>query len=369
MAARNFATSTALQKFTVLGLSAILLSSCASGGGGPLSNNNNQYRDAIDSYTSPASDPSQFDPIAAAAFWGTRYNRDHQDVDVAVKYSASLRKIGSVDEAVSVITKTAVHNADSPAVNLEAGKALIEAGRAFEAVRYLEVAVRESGTDWSAYSAYGVALDNIGEHDLAQVQYNTALSIAPGAIHVLNNKALSYALSGNLSRAENTLRTAATSNGADARIRQNLALVLALKGDLREAERLARSDLPPQVANQNIEYFQALLNQPAYWAEYAPDDFDAPSFDPAPVAPEVKEPTKAPTPLPPLREEKAPEPKEPNTGPIALDAATPVTNTSVEVNELSDAEETSTPAPEEEKPAVSAPLDLTSSSVDLKPSK
>jgi len=371
MAVRFFATQNPthnpLPKYTVLGLGALLLTACASGGGSGVAKGKGQYEEAIGAYTSPASDPSQFDPVAAAAFWGTRYNRDHQDVEVAVKYSAALRKIGSVDEAVSVITKTAAQNIDNPDVNLEAGKALIEGGRGFEAVRYLEVATSTKRNDWSAFSAYGVALDNIGEHDLARVQYDKALSIAPGALNVMNNKALSFALDGDLSRAERTLRTAATANGANARIRQNLALVLALKGDMAEAERLARSDLPPQLANQNIDYFRSLVNQPAYWAEYAPDNFDAPAFKPATKAPAPQAPKVTPTPLPELREEKKPEEKQDKSAPIALKEVTPITNTSVELPE-----ETPTAASEDVIPVEAVnngqPVDL-APAAELKPGR
>jgi len=188
--------------------------------------------------------------------------------------------------------------------------------------------------DWTAFSAYGVALDNIGEHELAQTQYDRALSIAPGAVNVLNNKALSFALSGNLSRAEHILRTASSGTGADARIRQNLALVLALKGDMLEAERLARSDLPPQVANQNIAYFRSLLSQPAYWAEYTPENFDAPAFTPATEAPRATEPKIKPAPLPSLREEKKPEPQQEQGTPIAQQQVTPVIQTSTPLREV-----------------------------------
>lgn len=315
-------------KFMLLCAGAAALSACASTGGG-----DKKYSEAIGAFTSPAADTSQLDPIAAAAFWGTRYNRDQKDAAVAVKYSAALRKIGSVDEAVTVISRAAEQNVGNPDVSLEAGKTLIEANRAFEAVRYLEEATAAKSDDWTAFSAYGVALDNIGEHKLAQVQYDRALAIAPGAVNVLNNKALSFALSGDLSRAATALRAAASARGSDARVRQNLALVLALKGDMDEAERLARSDLPPQVANQNIAYFRSLMNQPAYWAEYAPENFDAPVFDPAPEQPAAKEPSATPTPLPQLREEKQPEEKQEKGAPIAMEEVTPVTNTAVQLRE------------------------------------
>ncbi|MBT8472273.1 MAG: hypothetical protein HKP25_13075 [Marinicaulis sp.] len=293
-----------------------------------------EYREAIGVYTNQ-SDVKGMDPIAAAAFWGTRYNTNQSDPAVAVNYSQSLRKIGSLDEAVTVMKKTEGHAAADPDVSLEYGKVLVESGRAFEAVRHLENAVAAKPTDWTAISAYGVALDQIGEHEAARQSYKRALAVSPGNVSVLNNKGLSYALDGKLSMASNTLREAAAKAGGDARIRQNLALVLALAGDMGEAERLARSDLPPRVANNNIDYFRQLMNQPAYWGEYAANDADVPDFDAAPLAPTPKVEE---APKPQLREEpKVEEPEVDKDAPIALMEVAPVTNASAEVDENDDA--------------------------------
>ncbi|CAK9041821.1 Natural resistance-associated macrophage protein 1 (NRAMP 1) (Solute carrier family 11 member 1) [Durusdinium trenchii] len=240
----------------------------------------NQYREAIDVFTSPASDEGM-DPIAAAAFWGTRYNTNQSDPNVAVKFSSALRKIGSTDEAVGVMQKASGSFPDNADVSLEYGKVLVNAGRAFEAVRHLENATAQKPGDWRALSAYGVALDQIGEHESARKKYNEALMIAPGAVTVINNKGLSYAMAGDLTMARKNLREASGRAGSDARIRQNLALVMALSGEMREAERLARSDLPPQVADNNIDFFRQLMNQPAYWGEYAASNVDVPDFDDA----------------------------------------------------------------------------------------
>ncbi len=316
-------------KISGCGLAAIMLQACgtmqstksAIGGG------DDQYRDAIGVYSNPAGDEGM-DPIAAAAFWGTRYNTDQSNPDTAVRFSRALRKIGSTNEAIGVMQKASNQHTENPAVSLEYGKVLVENGRAFEAVRHLEDAVTQNPSDWSAVSAYGVALDQIGEHKQARVKYNRALSIAPGTISVLNNKGLSYAMDGNLSKARDTLYQAAGNAGGNARIRQNLALVLALSGDMREAERLARSDLPPQVANNNIEYFRQLMNQPAYWGEYAANDVETPAFDDVPAAP------LTPQPKPQLREEpKTEEEKSSDGEPIALFEAAPVTNVSAPAQE------------------------------------
>lgn len=310
-------------KYVIVASAAILLPACASvqKTSSAAGIGNKEYRDAIGVYSNPAGDEG-LDPIAAAAFWGTRYNTDQSDPNVAIRFSRSLRKIGSNEEALSVMQKSANLHADNAAVSLEYGKVLVESGRAFEAVRHLETAVNKSPTDYHALSAYGVALDQIGEHDAARAKYDRALSMAPGDVVLLNNKGLSYALDGNLSMARATLRQAATNAGSDSRIRQNLALVLALSGEMREAERLARSDLPPLVADNNIDVYRQLMNQPAYWDQYAAGDVETPSFDDVPAAP------LAPSPNPRLQEEKKPEEEKSNGAPVALIEVAPVTNAS-----------------------------------------
>lgn len=286
MTVLSFNNSATSAKFIGAALGAIALSACSGTGNSGRSLNvageDANYEEAIGAFTSPAADPTQGDPVAAAAFWGTKFQQTPDETEVVVNYSAALRKIGSVEEAVKIITAATNRN-DSSEVKLEAGKALIEGGRAFEAVRYLKEASEEMPNNWSALSSYGVALDQIGEHSTAQLKYDQALALAPGSAIIMNNKGLSFAMAGKLDRAVATLRHTVGMAGSDARMRQNLALALALKGDLREAERLARSDLPPQIADRNIDYFRSLLNQPAYWQDYAAEDFDTPQFD-APVA-------------------------------------------------------------------------------------
>ena len=292
-----------------------------------------KYREAIGVYSSD--DPGEnLDPIAAAAFWGTRFNTDQDDPMVAVNFSKALRKIGSLDEAVNVMQKMEGYTAENADVSLEYGKVLVENGRAFEAVRHLENAVEQKPSDWTALSAYGVALDQIGEHKAARQSYDRALAANPNHKSIMNNKGLSYALDGKLGLAESTLRKAASNAGSDSRIRQNLALVLALGGKLTEAERLARSDLPPRVAENNIGFFRQLLSQPAYWGEYASVDSDIPSFDePVSAAPEIKsDPTPA---KPTLKEQpKFDEPETDDNAPIALNEAAPVVNTSAVVADV-----------------------------------
>jgi cell division protein FtsN len=70
---------------------------------------------------------------------------------------------------------------------------------------------------------------------------------------VLNNLALSQAMTGDVDAGINLLRRAGQQTGASVQIRQNLALLLAMKGSLGEAERLVRADLPKEMADANME--------------------------------------------------------------------------------------------------------------------
>lgn len=331
MANRLFPSTTKARavKWASVVASAILLPACATQGVNTASSpSKSDYRDAIGVYSSTPDDAGR-DPIASAAFWGTRYNEDQSNPDTAVQFSQALRGIGSLKEATEVMQKATARFQDNPDVSVEHGKVLVEGGRAFEAIRYFEAAVETRPDDWRVFSAYGVALDQIGEHAQARKKYDHALSIVPTAQTVLNNKGLSYALEGNLSLARTTLRMAAanTRAGGDARIRQNLALVLALSGKLSEAERLSRSDLPPLVADNNVQFYRQLTSQPAYWDEYAATDVDVPDFEPAPAAPIA--PTPAPAPQ--LREEPKQNEEQKNDGaPIALFEVAPVTNASAD---------------------------------------
>ena len=125
----------------------------------------------------------------------------------------------------------------------------------------LERAHSPDQPDWRILSVQGAVMDQMGRHAEAQRYYASALKIIPDEPSVLSNLGLSYALSKDLKRAEETLRRATAHGGADRRVRQNLALVVGLQGRFPEAESIARSDLPPVEAAANVAYLKQMLAQ------------------------------------------------------------------------------------------------------------
>jgi Flp pilus assembly protein TadD len=207
------------------------------------------------------------DYVAAAAYWGNLYDRNPSDTEAALNYSKALRQIGSNDQALMVMQRTQQTVQNDGAVLAEYGKVLAASGHAIQAQPVLDHANELQPNDWTILSAQGVTLDQLGRYKDAQAKYAAALKIAPDNPSVLTNLGLSYALVGNLTQAELTLRKAVSDPHANASARQNLSVVLALQGKFDEAKRLARADLPVNIADNNIAYLRNMLTQPALWKQ------------------------------------------------------------------------------------------------------
>ena len=80
---------------------------------------------------------------------------------------------------------------------------------------------------------------------------------------------MSYALEGNLTKAETILRQASQlpAGKTEPRIRQNLALIVGLQGRFEEARQIASQDLPNDQVEANMAYLQKMLSQPNTWQE------------------------------------------------------------------------------------------------------
>jgi Flp pilus assembly protein TadD len=177
-----------------------------------------------------AASRSEQDGRREIEIWGARYKQNQKDAEAAIRYAAALRATGQATQAVAVLEQAAIHHPKNKVVLGDYGRALAETGNLQQAHDVLSRAHSPDQPDWRILSAQGAVLDQMGRHEEAQRHYASALKIAPDAPSVLSNLGLSYALSKNLGKAEETLRRAAARPDAEPRVRQNLALVV----DLRE---------------------------------------------------------------------------------------------------------------------------------------
>jgi Flp pilus assembly protein TadD len=201
------------------------------------------------------------DPRRAVEAYGERYRANPKDADAALGYGQALRATGQRAQAVAVLEQATIAHAGNKALLAGYGRALADNGNFQQAFDVLSRAHSPDNPDWRILSVQGTALDQLGRHDEARGYYASALKIVPDEPSVLSNLGLSYVLSKDLPKAEETLRRAYASTRADARVRQNLALVIGLQGRFAEAESIVKADLPPEEAAANVAYLKQMLSR------------------------------------------------------------------------------------------------------------
>jgi Flp pilus assembly protein TadD len=207
---------------------------------------------------SPAPDA---DPRRAVEVYGERYRANPKDADAALRYGHALRTSGQRAQAVAVFEQATIANPGNKTLLGGYGRALADNGNFQQAFDVLTRAHTPANPDWRLLSVQGTALDQLGRHDEARRYYASALTIVPDEPSVLSNLGLSYVLSRDLPKAEETLRKAYGSTRADARVRQNLGLVVGLQGRFAEAESIVKADLPAEEAAANVAYLKQVLSR------------------------------------------------------------------------------------------------------------
>jgi Flp pilus assembly protein TadD len=207
-----------------------------------------------------------------AETWGARYSTNPKDGQAAVNYAQALRATGQRAQASAVLEQASIHNPHDTAVLGAYGRALADVGSYAQALEVLSRAHTPDRPDWRILSAQGAVLDQMGRHEDAQRHYAAALKIIPDEPSVLSNLGLSYALSKNLPKAEETLQRANMHPNAEPKVRQNLALVVGLQGRFAEAEKIAAGDLSPEDAAANVAYLRQMLAQKNDWKKLRSQD-------------------------------------------------------------------------------------------------
>src|SRR3954468_21822942 len=186
------------------------------------------------------------DPRRAVEVYGERYRGNPKDADAALAYGQALRATGQRPQAVAVLEQATIAHPGNRALLAGYGRALADNGNFQQAFDVLTRAHSPEDPDWRILSVQGTVLDQLGRHEEARQYYVTALKIVPDEPSVLSNLGLSYLLSNELPKAEETLRKAYGRPGADRRVRTNLAVVVGLEGRVGEAEGIMRSGVPAE---------------------------------------------------------------------------------------------------------------------------
>ncbi len=142
------------------------------------------------------------------------------------------------------------------------GRLFFKLRRPTESAAYFEKALAENPRNLRAMIGRGVALDLTGRFEQAQEVYLQALEVSPGDLRAQNNLALSYAVAGNFARAVEILHPMATAPTATPRLRQNLALIYGLMGNGELAASISRRDLDEATIQGNLRFYELLRRLP-----------------------------------------------------------------------------------------------------------
>jgi Flp pilus assembly protein TadD len=201
------------------------------------------------------------DPRREVDSYGERFRANPGDAEAALQYAKALRATGQRAQAVAVLEQATLARPDNKALLAGYGRALADNGNFEQAFGVLGRAHSPDNPDWRILSVQGAVLDQLGRYEEARQYYASALKIAPDEPSVLSNLGLSYMLSKDLPKAEETLRHASGRAGASPRVRQNLALVVGLQGRLAEAETIVKADQPAGEAEANVAFLNRLLSR------------------------------------------------------------------------------------------------------------
>jgi Flp pilus assembly protein TadD len=166
---------------------------------------------------------------AAAPMANQAANQPATNLDDSIHQAQLLRLAGEYPEAIKHLSQLMMVAADDARVIAEYGKTLASMGRATDAVNFLTRAQQLQPTDWTIYSAMGVAYDQLGDQKAAQDAYEHALVLKPEEPSVLSNYALSRMLAKDPDMARKLAARAESAVGiSDPKITRNIAMIRSL---------------------------------------------------------------------------------------------------------------------------------------------
>lgn len=211
----------------------------------------------------------RMDALSRSVFWASEQENDPSDPVAGVKLAQALRELGRYEQAATAAEATLTVQPDNLDALLELGRAHVARGQAFYGIAPLEKARDQAPRDWRAWSVLGVAYEQVRRFDDARAAWNQALTLSPDNPDVLTNAAMAAMTQGDAAGAETLLRRAGAQPGASPKVRQNLAMVLGLQGKMGEAEQILRRELPPELAERNLQWLRARTSGAAQTADTA----------------------------------------------------------------------------------------------------
>ncbi|MFM7403246.1 MAG: tetratricopeptide repeat protein [Erythrobacter sp.] len=175
-----------------------------------------------------------------------------RDRDALVEAGEAALGVNDIDAAIGFFGRAADVDPGHPAVVKGLGSAYLRAGRAGEALVQFDLALAAGADERDLLTDRALTLDLVGEQPAAQTAYLRALELEPANDEARRRLAISYAIGGNRSRFESTLRPLLDRHDMPAQ--RARAFGLAIMGDSARAAAIVEQVMPRDLATRMVPY-------------------------------------------------------------------------------------------------------------------
>lgn len=180
---------------------------------------------------------------------------------IQIELGDTLLDAGFIDDAIDVFDKVDPKSTSEALALVGLTRAHLALSEPAKALTYADKAYALAPNDPKVAVARGVTLDLLGRHDEAQKCYRTVLAAKPRDVAARNDLALSLAMTKQFDNAIEIMTPIARSADATPRMRQNLALIYGLQGDDKDAAALSRRDLDQATTEANLRFFDFIRSE------------------------------------------------------------------------------------------------------------
>ena len=177
-----------------------------------------------------------------------------RDRDALVEAGEAALGIDDLEAAIGFFGRAADVDPGHPDVALGLGSVYLKAGRAGEALVQFERALAGGADPLEVLTDQALTLDLVGEHPAAQAAYARALELDPADDEARRRLAVSFAISGNRARFEETLRPLL--DRRDMAAQRARAFGLAIMGEGDRAKAIVEQVMPRDLATRLTPYLE-----------------------------------------------------------------------------------------------------------------
>ena len=175
-----------------------------------------------------------------------------RDREALVEAGQAALGVDDLEAAIGFFGRAAEVDPGHPDVALGLGAVYLRAGRAGEALVQFDRALAAGASEGAVLPDRALTLDLVGEGAAAQAAYIRALELDPANDEVRRRLAVSYAITGNRARFEDTLRPLL--DRRDLAAQRARAFGLAILGDSDRAAAIVEQVMPRDLATRLVPY-------------------------------------------------------------------------------------------------------------------